>query len=73
MARPFVFAALCQRAHPPKHSLAESEKQRKKSSLAGSLVSRSITVLAQWQSSTSRRNEIIHGLTCIFINVFQII
>ena len=40
MARPFVFAALCQRAHPLKHSLAESEKQGKilrqpKNSLAG--------------------------------------
>ena len=49
MARSFVFAALCQRAHPLKHSLAESEKQRKnlrqpKNSLAGSLVSRGITV-----------------------------
>ena len=30
MARSFMFAALCQRAHPLKHSLAESEKQRKK-------------------------------------------
>jgi len=30
MARPFMFAALCQRAHPLKHSLAESEKTAKK-------------------------------------------
>ena len=30
MVRPFMFAALCQRAHPLKHSLAESEQQRKK-------------------------------------------
>jgi len=36
MAQPFMFAALCQRAHPLKHSLAESiflaqsEKERKK-------------------------------------------
>ena len=57
MARPFMFAALCQRAHPLKHSLAESifvsrvQKAAKKSSLAeknslaGSLVSRGITVL----------------------------
>ena len=44
MARPFMFSVLCQRAHPLKHLLAESEKQRKKSSLAGSLVSRGITV-----------------------------
>ena len=35
MARPFMFAALCQRVHPLKHSLAEStfasrvQKQRK--------------------------------------------
>jgi hypothetical protein len=51
-----MFAALCLRAHPLKHSLAESilvsrvRKQRKKSSLAekslaGSLVSRGITIL----------------------------
>ena len=55
MARPFMFADLCQRAHPLKHSLAESifvsrvQKHRKnirqpKHSLAGSLVSRGITV-----------------------------
>ena len=36
----FMFAALCQRAHRLKHSLAESEKQRKKSSLAEKFVSR---------------------------------
>jgi hypothetical protein len=57
MARPFMFAALCYRAHPLKHSLAESifvsrvRKTAKNSSLAekslaGSLVSRGITVLA---------------------------
>ena len=40
MDRPFMFAALCQRAHPLKHSLAESEKQRQKSSLAEKFVSR---------------------------------
>jgi len=41
MVRPFMFAALCQRAHPLEHSLAESEKQRKKkSSLAEKFVSR---------------------------------
>ena len=45
-----MFAALCYRAHPLKHSLAESifvsrvQKTAKKSSLAGSLVSRGITV-----------------------------
>ena len=49
MARPFMFAALSQRVHPLKHSLAESKKQRKnlrqpKNSLAGSLVSRGIAV-----------------------------
>jgi len=54
MARPFMFAALCQRAHPLKHSLAEStfvsrvRKTANKSSLAekivtGSLVSRGIS------------------------------
>ena len=46
MARPFMFAALCQRAHPLKHSLAESifvsrvQKTSKKSSLAEKFVSR---------------------------------
>ena len=40
MARLFTFAVLCQRAHPLKHSLAESKKQRKKSSLAETFVSR---------------------------------
>ena len=56
MARPFMFAALCQRAYPLKHSLAESifvsrvQKNREKklrqqkNSLTGSLVSRVITV-----------------------------
>ena len=55
MARPFMFAALCQRAHPLKHSLAESHirqpspknseeifvsrKTAKKSSLAEKFVS----------------------------------
>ena len=29
MARTFMFAALCQHAHPLKHSLAQSKKQRK--------------------------------------------
>ena len=50
MSRPFMFAALCYDAHLLKHSLAESKKQRKnlrypKNSLAGSLVSRGITVV----------------------------
>jgi len=50
MARPFMFAALCYSAHPLKHLLAESEKQRKnlhqpKNSLAGSLITRGITVV----------------------------
>ena len=46
MARPFMFAALCQRTHPLKHSLAESifvsqvRKTAKKSSLAEKFVSR---------------------------------
>ena len=46
MARPFMFAALCQRAHPLKHSLAESifvsrvRKTAKKISLAEKFVSR---------------------------------
>ena len=48
MARPFMFAALCQRAQPLKHLLAEYKKQPKnprqpKNSLAGSVVSRGIT------------------------------
>ena len=46
---PTIHVCCC--VHPLKHSLAESEKQRKKSSLAGSLVSRGITViplLEQW-------------------------
>ena len=30
MARPFMFPALCQRAHPLKHSLAESKKKQRK-------------------------------------------
>ena len=38
-ARPFMFAALCQRAHPLKHSLAEY-KTAKKSSLAEKFVIR---------------------------------
>jgi len=56
MARPFMFAALCWRVHPLKHSLAEStfvsrvQKTVKKifvsrkNSLAGLLISRGITV-----------------------------
>ena len=46
MARPFTFAALCQRAHPLKRSLAEFifvsrvRKTAKKSSLAKKFVSR---------------------------------
>ena len=56
MARHFMFAALCQRTHPLKHSLAESifvsrvRKKAKKNlrqpkySLTASLVSRGITV-----------------------------
>jgi len=50
MARPFMFASLCWRAHPQKHSLAE----RKKSSLTGSHVSRGITVLGS--------NAYVHAL-----------
>ena len=46
MARPFMFGALCQRAHRLKHSLAESifvirvQKTAKKSSLAEKFISR---------------------------------
>ena len=40
MARPFMFAALCQHVYPRKHSLAESKKQREKSLLAKKFVSR---------------------------------
>ena len=66
MARPFMFAALCQRAHPLKHSLAESEKQRKKSSLAEkfvsrSLVSRGITVFIY----------IFLSSTCTIVSIFS--
>ena len=50
MARPFMFATLCERAHPLKHSLAESifvsrvRKTAKKIFVSRSLVSRGITV-----------------------------
>ena len=65
MARPFMFAALCQRAHPLKHSLAESKKQRKnlrqpKNLLAGSLVSRDITVFEHNRKEAARGRRNLH-------------
>ena len=57
MARPFMFAALCQHAHPLKHSLAESEKQQKKSSLAEKFfsgVTRQVSLY--WQNSATERS-----------------
>ena len=54
MARPFMFATLCQRAQPLKHSLAESKNRENllqpKNSLAGSLVRRGITVLVLYNN-----------------------
>ena len=52
--------------HVLKHSLAKSEKQRKKSSLAGSLVSRGITVLsvrAVWCVPSSFRCRVSQTIT----------
>ena len=80
-----MFAALCQRAHPLKHSLAESifvSRVRKNSeknlrqpkySLAGSLVSRGITVITTWKQCGHDKNLFskvrMHNLPIFFLRL----
>ena len=80
MARPFKFAALCLRAHPLKHSLAEKifvnrvQKTAKKSSLvknslAESLVSRGILYLEMAIGLVNPQQQYLYIYIYIYIYI----